>query len=135
MTLIENVEAITTNITKANEIWAAMEPLKKEFEELARPLTKLDKAKNYFGVKPDGNAYVISFNPQNGMPEFREAYPLPEADYAAEQAAQAEADALAAAAAPTLGVSNSNDGCPANVAAQAEADALAPNVVPLGPIS
>lgn len=135
MTLIENVEAITTNITKANEIWAAMEPLKKEFEELARPLTKLDKAKNYFGIKPDGNAYVISFNPQNGMPEFREAYPLPEADYAAEQAAQAEADALAAAAAPTLGVSNSNDGGPANVAAQAEADALAPNVVPLGPIS
>ena len=131
MTLIENVEAITTNITKANEIWAAMEPLKKEFEELARPLTKLDKAKNYFGVKPDGNAYVISFNPQNGMPEFREAYPLPEADYAAEQAAQAEADALAAAAA------QAEADAPAAAAAPTlgATDGEPTNVIPLGPVS
>jgi hypothetical protein len=129
MTLIENVEAITTNITKANEIWAAMEPLKKEFEELARPLTKLDKAKNYFGVKPDGNAYVISFNPQNGMPEFREAYPLPEADYAAEQAAQAEADALAAAAQAEA------DALAATAPALGATDGEPTNVVPLGPVS
>ena len=113
MTLLDKVEAITTNITKANEVWAAMEPLKKEFEELSKPLTKLDKGKNYFGVKPDGNAYVVSFNPQNGMPEFREAFPLPEEEFAADEAnataAQAEVDRLAAASAPV------EDGAPTNV--------------------
>ena len=96
MTLLDKVEAITTNITKANEVWAALEPLKKEFEELARPLVKLDKSRNYFGVKPDGNALIVSFNTQNGMPEFREAFPLPEEEFAADEAAQAEVDRLAA---------------------------------------
>lgn len=111
MTLLDKVEAITSNITKANEVWAAMEPLKREFEELSKPLTKLDKTKNYFGVKPDGNALIVSFNLQNGMPEFREAMPLPEDQFAADEAAQAEVDRIAAeqAAAPDT------DGAPANI--------------------
>jgi hypothetical protein len=119
MTLIETVDALTTNITKANEVWAAMEPLKKEFDELSKPLTKLDKMRNYFGVKPDGNALVVSFNQQNGMPEFRECLPLPEEQFAADQAAQAEADhlaaAAAAAAAPAADVPAAADGEPTNV--------------------
>lgn len=111
MTLLDNVEAISTNITKANEVWAAMEPLKKEFESLALPLAKLDKMKNYFGVKPDGNALIVSFNPQNGMPEFREAVPLPEDQFAADQAAQDEVDRLAAEVAAKF----AEDGAPSNV--------------------
>lgn len=112
MTLIEKVDLITSNITKANEIWASMEPLKKEFEELSKPLLKLDKTRNYFGVRPDGNALVVSFNQQSGMPEFRECLPLPEEQFAADEAAQAEVDRIAAEQAA---VAAPADGEPTNV--------------------
>jgi hypothetical protein len=77
MSLLDTVNAMRANITKAEAVIAQIAPLHAEFQEEVKDVAGLDKSKVYFGVNEDGTATLLDFDPTTGAPRFNVATPLP----------------------------------------------------------
>ncbi len=81
MSLLDTVNNMRENITRANAIVAQLNPLHSEFQESLKSIEGLDKTQMYFGVNANGTATILDFDPTPGpscgAPRFNIAQPLP----------------------------------------------------------
>lgn len=76
MSLLDTVNAMKENITKAAAVMAQIQPLHAEFTKESEDIAGIDRTQAYFGVNADGTATILSFDP-NGAPQFLTCQPLP----------------------------------------------------------